>query len=64
MTVHSATCGCAPKKVIYRGREYFVVRNNYNGTYDIALGKKTADAGESCWFGVEDCVERDELRFL
>lgn len=52
------------QKLIYKGEQYFVIKNNFNGTYDIAQGEEVNRYGEACWLGVERCVEKDEIKFL
>jgi len=51
-------------KVLYKGKEHFIVCNNYNGTYDIAQGEGKSYVGEKVWLGVERAVEKDELEWL
>jgi hypothetical protein len=52
------------KRLIYKESEYFMIKNNFNGTIDIAQGEEVNRYGEACWLGVERCVEKDEVKFL
>lgn len=45
----------------YRGRVCFMIKNNFNGTVDIAEGDTVNQFGEHCWVGCERAVEKDEL---
>ncbi len=52
------------KKVLYRGKPYFILCNNYNGTVDLYEKDVVSYVGESCYYGVERSIEKDELVIL